>query len=485
MAKAKKRKTKAIVKIAPQPERPWLLTQDEITIVKNSIAKGATDEELKFCLTVARRYRLDPFKQQIWFIKRWDSNADNGQGGTGARVWVAQVGIYGMAHIAGRDHRDYGSISLPEYGPMIELEIEGNKVRGPEWARVKIFKKGIAEPSIGEAFFEEYCPKQYKNTLFWRTMPHRMIAKCAKAQGIREAYPDLGGLYIPEEMHRMDESYTDGGRQIIEGEVVGTKEAAQAVAARKIAEHQAKQEKRQYREFLQVDDGKPRTNTFYGSKSENETKPKNAIRGDSRPSVPKVEETAKVEREVVTLTPYRGKLALSGAGLSIVRAEMTEDDKAFFGFKLYDKTVYCMEERLLFNFQDVCKRIGIEVKLMEAAKPIKAEPRNATLPRAVIPPAPVFPDQPPPAKSTDPILAEAKVIEKEGKKPFMTLTWSGGKHSCFDRGVWPILLAAVGKPVMLEVKAKGNYSNFVRIMRIDGMQFADEKEASEEQAQLY
>src|SRR6266404_1656085 len=89
----------AIVKIAPAPERPWELNTEQVTILKNSIAKGATDEELKFCLTVARRYKLDPFKQQIWFIRRWDKAADNGKGGVGAYIWTPQVGLYGMAHI--------------------------------------------------------------------------------------------------------------------------------------------------------------------------------------------------------------------------------------------------------------------------------------------------------------------------------------------------------------------------------------------------
>lgn len=454
MTKARKQKhkaapkPKAIIQVLPPQEKPWMLSQDEITIIKNSIAKGATDDELKFCLTVARRYRLDPFKQQIWFIQRWDKNADNGQGGTGAKVWIAQVGIYGMAHVAARDHADYGTIALPEYGPMIDVEVEGKKIKGPEWARVKVFKRGIPEPAVGEAWFEEYCPKRYENTLFWRTMPHRMIAKCAKAQGIREAYPDLGGLHIPEEMHRMDENYTESGRQITEGVIVGTKEAAQAVAQHKIAEYNARQ-------------------------SENKTKPENGKGSDSRPSGTQIAQSSKERQESLTLTPYKGMLALSGAGLSIVRAEMTEDDKAFFGIKLIDRSVFCLEEKLFFKFQDLCTRLGVKTTLVEAAKSItpKKPEGDFILPRAIIPPAPVFPDQPAPAKSTDPILFSARQIGKQDKKPFMDLDWNGKHHSVFDKGLWPILLAAVNKPVMLETKTNGKYSNLVRIVRVDGISF--------------
>lgn len=233
-----------IVRVSPPAERPWELDQEQVRILKNSICKGATDNELEYCLTVARRYKLDPFKQQIWFIKRWDKSADDGRGGHGAFVWTPQVGIYGMAHIAARDHRDYGSFSRAEYGPMIEVEVEGKKIKGPEWCIVKAWKKNAKEPSIGEAYLEEYCPRRWENTLFWRTMPHRMIAKCAKAQAIREAYPETGGLYIPEECENFQGNYTPEGRQIVypeqqralddnaaHGWPVGSEQARQAEAS--------------------------------------------------------------------------------------------------------------------------------------------------------------------------------------------------------------------------------------------------------------
>jgi hypothetical protein len=203
--------------------------------------------------------------------------------------------------------------------------------------------------------------------------------------------------------------------------------------------------------------------------SENKTKVENAVGGDSRPPMGQMAQSPKKQENVVLTGWKESLIALSGAGLNIIRSEMTEDDKAFFGIKLYDKSVFCLEEKLVFKFQDLCTRLGVTYTWAEKAKPVT--PKNSTLPRAVIPPAPVFPDQPAPAKSTDPILFEAKVIEKEGKKPFMTLNWSGAKHSCFDKGLWPLLLAAIGKPVMLEVKANGKYSNLVRILRIDDMSF--------------
>jgi len=227
----------AIVRVSAPPERPWELDNEAITILKNSVAKGASDEELKYCLTVARRYRLDPFKQQIWFVKRWDSSADNGKGGKGAYVWTPQVGINGLLFAAARDHKnEFGSVSLPEYGPMETQEWSNDgktfKFPAPVFARVKVWKKGETEPTEAQAWWDEYAPADLSKAPFWRKMPRRMIGKCAIALAIRQAYPDLGGIYIPEECERFAEDYTPEGRQIVQE---GSHEAAQRVLREKLA----------------------------------------------------------------------------------------------------------------------------------------------------------------------------------------------------------------------------------------------------------
>src|SRR6516164_1298392 len=234
--------SKAIVRVST-PANSWELNQEQIILLKNYLHMAdASDLEVKSCLEVARRYRIDPFKKgQIWFIKRWDSAADNGHGGHGAEIYTPQLGIYGMAQLAARDHKDFGTLSQPEYGPEITIEVEGHKIKGPSWCIVKAYKKGMTEPSVGEVWFEEYCPKKWKNAqVFWATYTHRMLAKCAKAQALREAYPDLAGLFIPEEMDRSLDGFTPEGRQIAEGHGVdvgaptGSHEAAQAVAAKQL-----------------------------------------------------------------------------------------------------------------------------------------------------------------------------------------------------------------------------------------------------------
>lgn len=319
-----KRKTAptAAIQVAAPPERPWLLNQEEITIVKNSIAKGASDEELKFCLTVARRYRLDPFKQQIWFVKRWDKNADNGKGGTGAHVWTPQVGINGLLFAAARDHKqEFGSVSLPEYGPLVALE-GYPKLKGPEWARVKVWKRGATEPTEAQAWWDEYAPADLSVAPFWRKMPRRMIGKCATALAIRQTYPDLGGLYIPEECERMNEDFTPAGRQIIEQG--GSARAAQAVAARKIEAH---------------------------------------TQGKTIDVAP---EPAK-EPETIILTYLDDTtVTLTGNGVGIARAELSEESKTELGIKATVLKGVHMPAANAHKFIDRVAKFNVVAKFAEA-----------------------------------------------------------------------------------------------------------------------
>lgn len=204
----------AIMQIPAPIKKPWDLTAEEVDLVRNHIAKGASDDELKFCLGVARRYKLDPFRGQIWFVKRRDKQLDRydkvaKQKVTGYR-WIPIVGINGLLHIAARDHKkEFGSYDEPEYGPMIEVawskyDEEARKFtpqksfKAPEWAKVSCWKRGDARPTTCTVFWEEIYPNVDSSPMV-RQMPRLMLGKCAKAGATRTAYPATDGLYIQEE----------------------------------------------------------------------------------------------------------------------------------------------------------------------------------------------------------------------------------------------------------------------------------------------
>lgn len=211
--KPRQRQQTGIMRIAAPPERPWNLNTEEVALVKSHVAKGATDEELKFCLAVARRYKLDPFRQQIWFVPRKDSDAPGG------KRWIPVVGINGMLHVAARDHRkEFGTNDEPEFGPMHPVKFQKNgqgqpqTMQAPEWARVQVWKNGSQHPTVATVYWDEIYPNVDYAPLV-RQMPRLMLGKCALAQAVRRTYPATDGLYIREEFQGPPE-FTRGGRQI-------------------------------------------------------------------------------------------------------------------------------------------------------------------------------------------------------------------------------------------------------------------------------
>lgn len=208
--KLAERDKKALMRIPAPPAQPWKLSTEEVDLVRNHIAKGASDAELQFCLAVARRYKLDPFRQQIWFVPR------NDKGVVGGKRWIPITGINGLLHIAARDHKDFGSNDEPEFGPMKEIKWtyfeKSGKLMAPEWAKVTLWKKGHSHPIVATVFWDEIYPDVGAAPLV-KQMPRLMLGKCALAQAIRRAYPATDGLYISEEFQGPAE-FTESGRAV-------------------------------------------------------------------------------------------------------------------------------------------------------------------------------------------------------------------------------------------------------------------------------
>src|SRR4051812_8654837 len=217
--------TAALVRVDPQtvavsPTRTVEgveFTRDQITLIKATIAKDATDDELDLFLYTCRRLRLDPFGRQIYFMKR-RSGGDSDGGGSDA-VGRAQVSIDGLRLVAertgeyqGQTPPEWARVTLSDHGPVIEWFPVWPFKDQPHSARIGIYRRGFREPMFGVARFDAYKVTKSGGALnrMWSKMGPEQLAKCAEALGLRKAFPqELSGVYSTDEMGQADNDDDD------------------------------------------------------------------------------------------------------------------------------------------------------------------------------------------------------------------------------------------------------------------------------------
>lgn len=169
------------------------LSDEEVKLIKQTIARDATDTELALFVAQANKKRLDPFSNQIWFTKR-------------AGKMSILTGIDGYRLIADRTGRHAGTDTwwCGDDGEWREVWLAKTP---PTAAKVTVHKitgsGNIIAPFTGIALWSEYGANA--DGFMFKKMPAAQLAKCAEALALRKAFPsETSGVYTQEEMAQAD-----------------------------------------------------------------------------------------------------------------------------------------------------------------------------------------------------------------------------------------------------------------------------------------
>lgn len=181
-----------------------------LPVLQSSLYPGAAVESIRMVLGYCKAAGLDPMLKPVHIVPMWSSAE-----GRMRDVVMPGIGMYRVQ--AART--GCAGITEPEFGPDLTEDIGGVSITFPAWCRVTAKRRlttgEVVEFTAKEFWKENYAVKGGKEksiapNSMWQKRPYGQIAKCAEAQALRKAFPEIGAAPTAEELEgkSLDESAT-------------------------------------------------------------------------------------------------------------------------------------------------------------------------------------------------------------------------------------------------------------------------------------
>lgn len=181
--------------------RALALQEDElIPVLQASLYPGANVNSIRMVLGYCKAAGLDPMQKPVHIVPMWDSKTSSMRD-----VVMPGIGLYRTQAVRSGE---CAGITEPEYGPDVTQSIGGQQITFPSWCRVTVKRRlssgEIAEFTAKEFWLENYAIKGGKEksiapNAMWTKRPYGQLAKCAEAQALRRAFPELGSQPTSDE----------------------------------------------------------------------------------------------------------------------------------------------------------------------------------------------------------------------------------------------------------------------------------------------
>lgn len=199
-------------------------------IIRDYLTKGngaVTDQDLMQFMSICKFNKLNPFLNEAYLIKF---------GSTPAQMIVSKEALMKRAEANEQYNGLEAGLILKRNEAVIEVEgnfyLKTDEILGA-WA--KVYRKDRLKPVVAKVNIEEYDKKQSS----WNDKRATMIAKVAKVQALREAFPaQLGAMYTQEEQQNViDISH----REVVDKEVINQPDPSETEQPAQVVSQQQKQ----------------------------------------------------------------------------------------------------------------------------------------------------------------------------------------------------------------------------------------------------
>lgn len=197
-----------VTAIIPTDLNEMELAKNTFKVLKETLYPGASDASVHMVLNYCKARKIDPLLKPVHLVPMNVKTGKKDSNHKDIYEWrdVVMPGI-GLYRIDASRTGQYAGMGEPEFGQDITEKVGSIMTTYPKWCKitVKKFLNGmIVEFTAKEYWKENYAPKKKDDTspnAMWFKRPYGQLAKCAEAQALRKAFPEvLGQEYTHEEM---------------------------------------------------------------------------------------------------------------------------------------------------------------------------------------------------------------------------------------------------------------------------------------------